>query len=159
MKRILLLWAFNTVALIVADWLVDGIHFDDEWVVIPAGAVFGVVNWLVKPIVTLLSLPVIILTLGIALFFVNLLMLYLTSWIVSGLQHRRLLVGRRGDHPDLAGEQHPPGRLRRRRHAPQAGRRGPLNVQEEFRGPGTHSTSVGPRSPLRSRAPGSFRGD
>ena len=75
-KRILLLWAFNAVALIVADWLIDGIHFDDEWVVIPAGAV--------KPIVTLLSLPVIILTLGIALFFVNLLMLYLTSWIVSG---------------------------------------------------------------------------
>jgi len=83
-KRILLLWAFNAVALIVADWLIDGIHFDDEWVVIPAGAVFGIVNWLVKPIVTLLSLPVIILTLGIALFFVNLLMLYLTSWIVSG---------------------------------------------------------------------------
>jgi putative membrane protein len=83
-KRILLLWAFNAVALIVADWIVDGIRFDDEWVVIPAGAVFGIVNWLVKPIVTLLSLPVIILTLGIALFFVNLLMLYLTSWIVPG---------------------------------------------------------------------------
>ncbi len=83
-RRILLLWAFNAVALIVADWLVDGIRFEDEWVVIPAGAVFGIVNWLVKPIVTLFSLPVIILTLGIALFFVNLLMLYITSWIVSG---------------------------------------------------------------------------
>jgi putative membrane protein len=34
--------------------------------------------------VTLLSLPVIILTLGIALFFVNLLMLALTAWLVSG---------------------------------------------------------------------------
>ena len=74
-KRILLLWAFNAVALIVADWLVDGIRFDD-----------GIVNWLVKPLVTLLSLPVIVLTLGIALFFVNLLMLYLTSWIVSGFE-------------------------------------------------------------------------
>ena len=83
-KRILLLWAFNAVALIVADWLIDGIHFDDEWVVIPARAVFGIVNWLVKQIVTLLSLPVIILTLGLALFSVHLLMLYLTSWIVSG---------------------------------------------------------------------------
>jgi putative membrane protein len=83
-KRILLLWAFNAVALIVADWLIDGIQFDDEWVVIPAGAVFGIVNWLVKPLVTLLSLPLIILTLGIALFFVNLLMLYITSWVVPG---------------------------------------------------------------------------
>jgi len=85
-KRILLLWAFNAVALIVADWLVDGIRFDHEWVVIPAGAVFGIVNWLVKPLVTLLSLPLIVLTLGIALFFVNLLMLYLTSWIVAGFE-------------------------------------------------------------------------
>jgi putative membrane protein len=83
-KRILLLWAFNAVALIVADWLVDDIRFDDAWVVIPAGAVFGIVNWAVKPIVTLLSLPLIVLTLGIALFFVNLLMLYITSWVVPG---------------------------------------------------------------------------
>jgi putative membrane protein len=49
-----------------------------------AGAVFGLVNWLVKPVVTLLSLPLIVLTLGIALFFVNLLMLALTAWLVSG---------------------------------------------------------------------------
>ena len=49
-----------------------------------AGAVFGLVNWLIKPIATLLALPLIILTLGIALFFVNLLMLALTAWLVSG---------------------------------------------------------------------------
>jgi putative membrane protein len=83
-RRALLLWAFNAAALIVADWLVDAIRFDDAWVVIPAGAVFGIVNWLVKPIVTVLSLPLIIITLGIALFFVNLLMLYITSWVVPG---------------------------------------------------------------------------
>jgi putative membrane protein len=52
--------------------------------VVIAGAVFGVVNLIVKPLVTLLSLPVIILTLGIALFFVNLLMLALTAWLVAG---------------------------------------------------------------------------
>ena len=84
MTRILLLWAFNVAALFVADWLIDGIEIDDGWKVVIAGAVFGVVNWLVKPIVTLLSLPLIILTLGIALFFVNLLMLVLTAWLVSG---------------------------------------------------------------------------
>jgi putative membrane protein len=82
--RILLLWACNVVALIVADWLFDGIELDDAWVVIPAGAVFGLVNWLVKPIVTFFSIPLIVLTVGIALFFVNLLMLYITSWVVPG---------------------------------------------------------------------------
>lgn len=81
--RIALVWGCNTVAFLVADWLIDGIRFDEEWRVIIAGAVFALVNWLVKPIVTLLALPVIILTLGVALFFVNLLMLYVTSWVMS----------------------------------------------------------------------------
>jgi putative membrane protein len=79
-----LLWAVNTVALLVADWVADGIRFENNWRAVVAGAVFALVNWLVKPIVKLLALPLIILTLGIALFFVNLLMLYLTSWLVSG---------------------------------------------------------------------------
>ena len=82
--RILVAWACNVAALFVADWLIDGITFDDRWKVVIAGAVFGVVNLIVKPLVTLLSLPVIILTLGIALFFVNLLMLALTAWLVAG---------------------------------------------------------------------------
>ena len=88
MKRFLVqvvwTWALNTVAILVAAWLVDGIHFSDQWRVVVAGAVFGFVNWLVKPIVKLLALPLIVITLGIALFFVNLLMLYITSWVMSG---------------------------------------------------------------------------
>ena len=86
LSRILLLWACNAAALFVADWLVDGLEFDSAWKVIVAGAVFGVVNWLLKPLVTLLALPLIVLTLGIALFFVNLLMLYVTSWVSPGFQ-------------------------------------------------------------------------
>jgi putative membrane protein len=82
--RLLVAWACNVAALFVADALIDGITFDDAWKVVVAGAVFGVVNLIVKPVVTLLSLPVIILTLGIALFFVNLLMLALTAWLVPG---------------------------------------------------------------------------
>ncbi len=82
--RLLIAWACNVAALFVADALIDGITFDDAWKVVIAGAVFGLVNLIVKPIVTLLSLPVIVLTLGIALFFVNLLMLALTAWLVSG---------------------------------------------------------------------------
>lgn len=82
--RLLVVWACNVAALFVADALFDGITFDDAWKVVVAGAVFGVINFIVKPIVTLLSLPLIVLTLGIALFFVNLLMLALTAWLVSG---------------------------------------------------------------------------
>jgi len=84
--RVALIWASNALAILVAEWLIDGIRMDDEWRVIIAGAVFGLVNWLVKPLVTLLALPAIILTVGIALFFVNLLMLYLTAWIVPDFE-------------------------------------------------------------------------
>jgi putative membrane protein len=82
--RILVVWACNVAALFVAEALIDGITFDDGWKVVIAGAVFGLVNFVVKPVVKLLSLPVIILTFGIALFFVDLLMLALTAWLVAG---------------------------------------------------------------------------
>jgi putative membrane protein len=84
LARIALVWASNAVAILVADLLVDGIHLDRAWRVIIAGAVFGLVNWAVKPIVKLLALPVILITFGIALFFIDLLMLYITSWVMSG---------------------------------------------------------------------------
>ncbi|XAS67325.1 phage holin family protein [Micrococcaceae bacterium Sec5.7] len=47
------------------------------------GLVFGVVNALVKPLVSLLSLPLTILTLGLFTIVVNAAMLYLTSWLSS----------------------------------------------------------------------------
>ena len=84
LRRLGLTWAFNVAALFVAAWIVDGISYGDKaWTLIVAGLVFSLVNMLIKPIVSLLALPLIIITLGIALFFVNLLMLYLTSWIVD----------------------------------------------------------------------------
>src|SRR4051812_26867335 len=84
MRRLLIAWVGNIAALFVAAGLLDGVDYGDSWrALVLAALVFSVVNWLVRPVVTVLSLPVIILTLGIALFFVNLLMLYVTSWIVS----------------------------------------------------------------------------
>jgi putative membrane protein len=50
------------------------------------GAIFGVVNALVKPIVKLFSLPFYVLTLGLFAFIVNALMLVLVSWLSSQLE-------------------------------------------------------------------------
>jgi putative membrane protein len=82
--RLLLAWACNVAALWVACRLLDGLDYETFWHLIVAGAVFGIVNTILKPIVTLLGLPIIVITLGIAYFFVNLLMLYITSWVVPG---------------------------------------------------------------------------
>lgn len=84
LRRLLIAWAGNVAALFVAAELIDGIGYgDDWWALVLAALVFSVVNMVVRPVVFLLSLPLIVLTLGIALFFVNLLMLYLTSWLVG----------------------------------------------------------------------------
>jgi putative membrane protein len=79
---VLLWWATNFAALWVAAKLVEGITYGSLWWLLLAALVFGVVNLIVRPLIILLALPAVILTLGIALLFVNALMLLLTSWIV-----------------------------------------------------------------------------
>jgi putative membrane protein len=83
-RRALFTWAANVAAIFVASVFISGVDYAHKfWVLVVAGLVFGLVNMLVKPVVTLLALPVVFLTFGIALFFINLLMLYVTSWIVG----------------------------------------------------------------------------
>ena len=84
LRRFVVTWFFNIVAIWVAAELLSGIGYsEDEWVLVLAALVFSIVNIFVKPVVILFTLPLVIITLGIALFFVNLLMLYLTSWVVD----------------------------------------------------------------------------
>ena len=73
----------NLAALWVASEIFDEMTYGDSfWVLLLAALVFTLVNWVVKPIVAILSIPFIIVTLGIAYFFVNVLMLLLTSVLV-----------------------------------------------------------------------------
>jgi putative membrane protein len=75
----------NVAAIWVASKVLDGATYGGEWQnLLLAALVLTIANWLVKPFLTLLALPVIVLTLGVALFFVSLVMLLLTSWLVDG---------------------------------------------------------------------------
>jgi len=77
----------NAAALAVAAWLLAGISVRDGRVgqqlltILLVGLVFGLVNAVVRPVVTILSLPFILLTLGLLIFVINALMLLLTSWL------------------------------------------------------------------------------
>ena len=83
MPELVLRFAGNLVALWVASEFFDEMTYGDSlWVLVLAAAVFTFVNWIVKPIVAILAIPLIILTLGVAYFFVNVLMLLLTGWVV-----------------------------------------------------------------------------
>ena len=83
--------AVNALALAVATWLladiaVSGDPQSDQLVTLLVVAViFGLVNAVVRPIVKLLSLPFIILTLGLLIFVINAFMLLLTSWLPGQL--------------------------------------------------------------------------
>ncbi len=84
MQTIVIRLFVNAVALWVAARLVGGIELREEfWPVLLVAAVFGVVNALIKPFVLLLSLPFLILTLGLFTIVVNALMLMLTGALVG----------------------------------------------------------------------------
>ena len=79
----------TAVALAVAAWLVDGISVgpgtDTERALTLLGVavIFGLVNAIVRPILRLLTLPLVVLTLGLFLLVLNALMLLLTEWIAE----------------------------------------------------------------------------
>jgi putative membrane protein len=81
--RLALTWVFNVAALFVATGLLSGLSYGNEWWgLLLAALVFTLVNFAVKPVIAILSIPFIVVTLGLFYFLINVLMLYLTSWIV-----------------------------------------------------------------------------
>jgi putative membrane protein len=81
---ILLNLLVTALALLVVDIIFPGVSIHSFIVAIVAGAVIGVVNALVRPVLTLLTLPITILTLGLFLFVVNGLCFWLASVLVPG---------------------------------------------------------------------------
>jgi putative membrane protein len=78
-------WLANAVVLGITGWILSGVTFHGSgWTLIWSALVFGVLNTVLKPILKLLTLPFAVLTLGIAWFFVSMLMLWLTQLIIGG---------------------------------------------------------------------------
>ncbi|GAA2611092.1 phage holin family protein [Streptomyces axinellae] len=81
----------NAAALAVATWLLGDIAVTGDdggkktLTLIVVALIFGVVNFVVKPVVKLFSLPLLLLTLGLFTLVINALMLMLTSWVAGKL--------------------------------------------------------------------------
>jgi len=75
-------WGLNVLALIVADWAFSGFAIARWWPLLLAGAVLGLANAFLKPLLTFIALPLILLTFGVAYFFVNVVLLLFTEWVV-----------------------------------------------------------------------------
>jgi len=74
----------NILALALAASLVPGIRLDGILPAVAAGVLLGIVNAVVRPVLLVLTLPITLVTLGLFLFVLNGLCLWLVSWIVSG---------------------------------------------------------------------------
>ena len=86
MKRLLVHLIVTALLLLLISQIVDGIHVDGFGYALLAALVLGIVNFLVRPILIIVTLPITILTLGLFLIVINALMLMLTGAIVPGFQ-------------------------------------------------------------------------
>jgi putative membrane protein len=82
--RLAISWLTNAIVLAVVAAVLHDVTVKNVGSLLAAAAVFGVLNTLLKPLLRLITLPLAILSFGIAWFFVSLLMLLLTKTIVSG---------------------------------------------------------------------------
>ena len=82
MRSLVLHWLLNAAALWVAAWLLPGLDFQGTLLqLLLVAAVFGIVNSLLRPILTVLTCPLIVVTLGLFTLVINALMLLLTGWL------------------------------------------------------------------------------
>ena len=79
--RFLVLWGINVLALIVVDWMFSGVAIGRWGSLILGALVLTIGNTILKPILAILTLPLIIVTFGLAYFALNVLMLALAEWI------------------------------------------------------------------------------
>lgn len=86
MERVLLRWIVLSIAVWVSAAIVPGIGYDRWQDLVIAALVLGILNTLVKPLLQLISLPIVVLTFGLFLLAINAFLLRLTAWLVTGFK-------------------------------------------------------------------------
>jgi len=79
--RLVIAWAINLAALWVADAIWEGVRIDGWAAFLIGSAVLGIANAVLKPILAILTLPLIIITLGFFYLLINVAMVALAEWI------------------------------------------------------------------------------
>jgi putative membrane protein len=86
MRHFVFRWIATTVAVMIAASVIHGIRYDTVASLIGAALLLGILNAFVRPILLILSAPLILLTLGFFILIINALMLRFVPSIVSGFQ-------------------------------------------------------------------------
>ena len=86
MKGIFLRWIILTIAVIIASYLLEGIHVSGFFSALFAAALLGILNAIFRPILIILTLPINILSLGLFTFVINAVLLMMVSGVISGFE-------------------------------------------------------------------------
>jgi putative membrane protein len=79
--RVVVAWAINAAALWVANALFESVRIHGWWAYIIGGVVLGIANGILKPVLAILTLPLIIVTLGLFYLVINIAMVALAEWL------------------------------------------------------------------------------
>lgn len=88
--RLLLLWILNALALLAVTYLLPTIRVSGFGAALAAALALGFINTLVRPVLTLLTLPITVLTLGIFYLVLNGLLFWFASALIPGFEVRGL---------------------------------------------------------------------
>src|SRR5438876_10309795 len=81
-KKFIQSWFINTLAVLVAVYLVKGIRYDKPLDLLVASLLLGILNAVLRPILLFLALPLLIVTLGLFTLVINALLLYFVGYVL-----------------------------------------------------------------------------
>lgn len=82
LKRFLQSWLVNTLAVLIAVYLIHGIHYEKWGDLFVASLLLGIFNAALRPVLMFLALPLLILTLGVFTLFINAMLLYFVGFLL-----------------------------------------------------------------------------
>ncbi|HEY6377794.1 MAG TPA: phage holin family protein [Candidatus Dormibacteraeota bacterium] len=86
LRRLVWFAVGNVLGLLAAVWLIGSVHASSLLDIVIAGLVLSVLNALVRPVVKALALPLIVVTMGLVAFLINLVMIAITGALVKDLE-------------------------------------------------------------------------
>ena len=82
LKKFFLSWAINTLAVLIAVYIVSGIKYQKPLDLLVASLVLGIINAIVRPFILVLAFPLLLVTLGFFLLVINALVLYFVGFLL-----------------------------------------------------------------------------
>jgi putative membrane protein len=84
--NLLLNWFVSALVIVIAAYVLPGVHVASFWTALVLAVVLGVLNLLIKPLLVILTLPITIITFGLFLIVINALLVLFASFIVPGFE-------------------------------------------------------------------------